>query len=277
MKLNWLSKHAPVMALAYLLGTVSAQAALFSGAPVADGWTYQGNSVTLGDSYVRGAGAINFDIYSTLLTVTSGLLTECGTACSTWQVGDVVLGMAAQFSGNGNQQSSPGTLPGVIMKWGTSASTYSLSSIASPSGNGSGSHSGSGGGTGSVLARLNAPGADGIYGPSLSAQKTALAGDGPALPAGVVVFHALTNGELFISVEGLLNVTRLNALDPNSLGPLTYGGNSIVAVQRGMGNSTDGLVDSFAANSGEVPEPSTGLLAGGALAAAWALRRKQRN
>jgi hypothetical protein len=260
-----------------LMVPTNARGAVFSGNPITDGWDFQGNSLTTGASYVRGSGAINFDVYSALLTVTADLLTECGLLCGAWQIGDTVLGLAAVYPADGGFQQQPGSTipPGVIMKWGTSASAYSLSTNNSPSGNGLGSHSGSNGGLGSILARLDSTSTSGVQAPSLAHQKTAAAGDGPSILGGnYVVFNSVMNGQLFVSIEGLLNVSRLLAVNPNALAPITFGGNSIVATQRGSGNSTDALIQSFPA-TGEVPEPSTAVLAGGALIAAWAVRRRR--
>jgi len=158
---------------------------------------------------------LNFNLYSTLLTVTNSLLAECGTTCSTWQLGDQVLGMAATFNGNAGQQqvTGNGILPGVIMKFGEISSPYSLSSNPSPSGNGLGSHS-SNASIGSVLGRIDAPGSSGVSGGTLNFQKTTAGLDGVAMGSGYLAFNAIMNGQLFISVEGLLNVTRLNAVNP---------------------------------------------------------------
>ena len=136
MKVKLTSRWGLLCAAICILSPISAKAAIFSGDPVADGWNYQGNSLTLGASYVRGTGAINFNLYSTLLTVTNSLITECGTTCSTWQVGDQVLGIAVTFNGNAGQQqvTGNGILPGVIMKFGEISSPFSLSSNPSPSG-----------------------------------------------------------------------------------------------------------------------------------------------
>ncbi len=186
-----------------------------------------------------------------------------------------MLGMAATFNGNGNQQTSAGTLPGVLMKFGEISSPYSLSTVASPSGNGLGSQS-TNASIGSVLGRINAPGSSGVSGGTLQLQKTTAGSDGVAIGSGFLAFNAIMNGELFISVEGLLNVTRLNAANPAGLGgPVTFGGKSIVAVQRGTSSTsfTDALVSTFPDSA--VPEPSTGFLAAGALAMAWAMRRRR--
>ena len=49
-----------------MLSPVAASPIGFTGNPALDNWVLQGNSLTLG-TYIRGAGNMNFDVYSSCL------------------------------------------------------------------------------------------------------------------------------------------------------------------------------------------------------------------
>jgi len=252
---------------------------LFSGNPNADGWTLAGNSQTTGNSYVGGApnntsSNTNFDLYKNTITIPTAqwILNLCGAPCTAWLVGDTIVGLGAVFPNVSNNLSA------VFLKWGVTASTYSLSLGASPTGDGRRDFSMGDGGSGSVMATLTLPVASGVSGPTTAQQWV---GSAQNLPTPVspllnyVVFKTIIGTGGIQSFEGYLNVTRLNAanaLQTTPLGPFVYNGNSIVGSITPVGFSafleTNALVEG-------VPEPSTGLLAGGALFAAWLVRRRR--
>ena len=261
---------------------------LFSGDPVADGWLFGGDSQVTGASYVGGApgnqsGNANYKLYSTTTTVTNEFLTACGSTCTAWLVGDVIVGLGAVFP-NTVGTGAP-TIQGVaVLKWGVTASVYSLSGGASPNGNGIRDHDNGDGGLGSIFATLNQPATTGTYAPTGAFQWTGTLGVPglillPVPPPGTVQSYIAlnaqvvntVNGNVFSSFEGYLNVSRLNVANPSGLGSFTYNGSSIVAYR----NSANGPFLETNALIAGVPEPATGLLAGGALLAGWLIRRRK--
>lgn len=151
-------------ALALGIGCAAANAATVTGDPSIDGWTNFGNSLQPG-VYVRGDANFSFDVYTTALTVTSGSDLEIDDGEFSWQAGDLVLGAGAKFTTITSDEAGWGTpitgINGLLdpngqklqVKFGTSAATWSPSTVAPGGGNGSGS-GGDGGGT--VLVRTSA-------------------------------------------------------------------------------------------------------------------------
>ena len=259
-------------AILMVVATPHASATLFSGNPVADAWTAAGVSLTSGNSYVGGApdngngddSGTPYNLYKN--TTTAGnILAECNIACTAWVSTDTIVGLGAVFpnvSGTNNAAL-------VFLKWGVTSSNYSLSTFSTPAGNGRRDFDIGQGGFGSVMATLNRPLASGYSTPTTALQWVGSVQSLPApLTNNYVVLNSIIVGGVFQSFEGYLNVTRLNAANATSF---VYNGNSIVGVRTSTSNlflETNALVEG-------VPEPSTGLLAGGALLAAWLVRRRR--
>jgi len=242
---------------------------LFTGNPNADNWTPAGADSALPPNYVGpapsvpGGVATEFALYKNTTTTTLQFLTNCGLPCQAWQVGDMIVGLAGLVTGPNNAAS-------VFLKWGVTASAYSSSTSGAPTGNGLRDFLNGEGGLGSVMATFALPRTDGVASfPTLAQQWTGFSAETLSIaPAtNYIAFNSISTSSVFTSFEGYLNVTRLNAA--NSM-LYVYNGNSIVGV-RSFG---DPFTETNALVAG-VPEPATGLLAGGALLAAWLVRRRR--
>lgn len=123
--------------LALGIGTLSgmANALPITGNPVADGWSWQGNSLAPG-TYIRGTGGWSFGVYNQVFTldVTDG----------NWQTGDQIIGLGGVTSGQYI------FWPNVVAKFGSSTASFSASSLLSPNGDGNGSFSSGMAGLGGV-------------------------------------------------------------------------------------------------------------------------------
>lgn len=142
----------------------AASASNVSGSPTADGWAFVGHSLANG-SYVRGNANYGFNMYSSVLTVGAGSNLHIADGANSWLPGDTVLGVGGVFTGitagdagwaaiGGNAVNSLLTVehgPKLIVKFGTSAATFSDSTVAPGSGNGNGSTAS--GGVGGVFVR----------------------------------------------------------------------------------------------------------------------------
>jgi len=146
---------------------ISASAALasnVSGSPTVDGWAFVGHSLANG-SYVRGNANYGFNMYSSVISVSSGSNLNIADGTYSWLAGDTVLGVGGVFAGitagdagwggiSGNSVNSLLTVqhgPKLIVKFGTANATFSSSTAAPGSGNGNGSTSS--GGVGGVFVR----------------------------------------------------------------------------------------------------------------------------
>ncbi len=270
-----------------ILGPASASATIFSGDPFADGWLAGGRSNHVGPDFGFPNGSfagalpgldpnlsvpgVEYQVYSqtTVLTplLLSNLLMVCASQCSAWAVGDTIVGLGAVFPTAVNTtlpQYSPITL---VVKWGVSASAYSLSNNFNSVG-AHRDHDAGEGGVGSVLAEFNFGAAGNA--PTAQFQWTGLLSQ--SLVGPFVAFRSIAATiNTFQSFEAYLNVTRLNLANGSPL--RLYDGNSIVGVRSYNFNvlfqETNALIAGTA-----VPEPSTGLLAAGALLASWIVRRR---
>ncbi|HPF37092.1 MAG TPA: PEP-CTERM sorting domain-containing protein [Phycisphaerae bacterium] len=140
----------------------TANATILTGDPSADaGWAYVGHSLASG-TYVKGSANYGYDAYSAAFTVQAGSDLEIDDANDPsldWLVGDTVIGVGGRFaditagaagwgafSGDGvNSRLPASTGPKLQAKFGTSAATWSTSTIAPASGNGNSSSSSGGG------------------------------------------------------------------------------------------------------------------------------------
>ena len=280
--LNRFFLRTTIAAALFILGPVSASATIFTGDPLLDGWLAGGRSFIVGPdpgfpdgAYVGGIPGdppvlpfVNYQVFSHNTIIDApfriSLLAVCPVVCSTWIVGDTIIGLGAVFPATGSNQNSPATL---AVKWGVTSSVYSLSTLNL--GNGNRNHDTGDGGVGSVLATLDYPSVGSA--PTTAFQRTAT--QNLILGGQYIAFSSVIVGGEFRSFQAYLNVTRLNADNPNAIAPLPiFGGNSIVAVRNyNFGNlqqETNALVNG-------VPEPATGLLAAGAFLAGWIVRRRQ--
>ena len=280
--LNRFFLRTTIAAALFILGPVSASATIFTGDPLLDGWLAGGRSFIVGSdpgfpdgAYVGGLPGVttlpvaNYQVFSHNTIIDApfliSLLAVCPVACSTWLAGDTIVGLGAVFPATGSNQNSPATL---AVKWGVTSSVYSLSTLYL--GNGNRDHDIGDGGVGSVLATLDFPSVGSA--PTTAFQRTAT--QNLILGGQYIAFNSVIVGGEFRSFQAYLNVTRLNADNPNAIAPLPiFGGNSIVAVRNynfgSIIQETNALVNG-------VPEPATGLLAAGALLAGWMVRRRQR-
>ena len=268
-----------------ILGQASARATIFTGDPFADGWLAGGRSHRVGSDapYPNGsfAGAlpslppnlsvpgVEYQVYSQTTFFTNNILALCGSQCSAWVVGDVIVGLGAVFPTAVNTnlpQYNPTTL---VVKWGVSASAYSLSNDFNSNG-AHRNHDVGEGGLGSVLAEFNFGAAGNA--PTAQFQWTGIT-SAPLVGQFVAFRSIVETATTFRSFEAYLNVTRLNLANSSLL--RLYDGNSIVGVRYYSGTllqETNALVAGTA-----VPEPATGLLAAGALLAGWIVRRRRLN
>ncbi|MBK9118300.1 MAG: hypothetical protein IPM18_01685 [Phycisphaerales bacterium] len=144
----------------------SASAGVVTGNPVADGWTLHGHSLANG-VYSRGTANYGYNIYSSAIHVANGSNLAISDGGYSWLPGDTVLGIGGVFtgisaasagwgsiSGNSvNSQLSQALGPKLIAKFGTSAATFSTSTIAPGAGNGAASTALAG--TGGVFVRTS--------------------------------------------------------------------------------------------------------------------------
>ena len=259
-----------------VMGPASARATIFSGDPSADGWLAGGLSNVAGTyaGPLPGASFLPFAeyrVYSHRTLLTQSIIDICGPPCMAWIEGDTIVGLGAVFpstpnSNNGGGQGSPATL---VVKWGVTASIYSISQPDLLGTNANRDHAAGDGGLGSVLAELNFGMPPGNL-PTAAFQWT---GANSVLGQGFIAFSSIVEGQYFRSFEAYLNVTRLHAANPNAVNPLQqYDGNSIVGVRNyvnvGDFRETNALING-------VPEPATGLLAAGALLSGWVVRRRR--
>ncbi len=235
-----------------------------SGDPAADGWSRQGNSLEPG-VYIRGSAGFSFDVYGTAF--------ELATGDGNWIAGDRVLGLGGVGTGQYVYW------PNLVAKFGSSASSFSASTVASPGGNGVGSFSSGGAGEGGVQVDLDYP-FDGATGKltatvsgvqqvadnvlyqgthhfpdsALNAQCSVLfalpqCGLDPQLARASAVFSRDGDGrDILASFEIVLNVSYLGR---EGYAPVPQiGAPSDLAVQSFANAYTDALV-------GAVPEPQT--------------------
>ena len=280
---NRIFQRGAVATAMLILGSASASATIFSGDPFADGWLAGGRSTIVGPDlgFPNGAfaGALpglqnghiaEYRVYSRTTTAQS-ILVACEIQCQAWAENDVIVGLGAVFPNvtpdAGGGQGNPAT---IVVKWGVSASAYTLSNDYL-SGGAHRNHEIGEGGAGSVLAELNFGSASGNV-PTAAFQWTGT--QNLTLGGGFIFFRSIVSSEYFRSFEAYLNVTQLNAANNSPL--RLYDGNSIVGVRNyNMGSliqETNALIAGTA-----VPEPATGLLAAGTLLAGWIVRRRRLN
>jgi len=147
--------------LALVATTATAASVSVTGNPVLDAWAFGGNSLEKG-VYATGTANYAFDVYTTGLTIQSGSNLEISDGALSWLAGDLVLGAggvfrsitAAEagwtaFSGTAVNSLLPTTAPysgpKLQAKFGTSAATWYVSTVAPGAGNGNSSSANGGG------------------------------------------------------------------------------------------------------------------------------------
>lgn len=290
-----------VCLLVIVLAGNAALATPITGNPAADGWTSFGNSLQKG-VYVRGEANYGFNTYSTSMTIASGSVLDITDGSYSWRVGDTVLGVGGEFasitagaagwggfSGNAVNSLLPAVYgPKLLAKFGTSASTFSASTLAPGAGNGLGSN-GTNGGSGAVQVRASDSYPDhydpaylrswhddsgALLPPAKSSHIERVGTSAPDLRVARLIWlwDPITSGPG--SWEILLNVSLLDRTQPVAAGwTPAIGDKAILSVQNVNAFYTDGLVTTTA-----IPEPGTIVLlvtgAIGLLAYAWRRRRR---
>ena len=249
-------KSVLLAAIVAVFSPLTAKAGFFTGDPVADGWTQLGNSLAAG-TYVQGVAGFSFDLYTSTATLASA---QFG-----WQSGDTVIGAGGVFVGSNPNLTTSGNPPGqlpsstsarLILKLGTSASTFEAASPGPARGSFSGGH----GGNGSLLFGIDpytayAGGAGTPTNPSLFQRYTGsvqtITGAGQYAQLNYT-WDTLTNK--LSSFEYLVNTSAL-ARAGYTLLPQP-GNEFIMTVQRDRGDVTDAIGQTAAATSA-VPLPGT--------------------
>ena len=157
-----MKKFITICAVAAMILAVSGvvQAAVVSGDPTTDsGWTLTGHSLADG-TYVQGSANYGYNAYGAGFAVEAGSNLEISDGALSWLTGDTVVGVGGQFESitpaeagwsafSGNAVNSLLAVteygPKLQVKFGTSAATWSTSTVAPASGNGSGGSSAGGG------------------------------------------------------------------------------------------------------------------------------------
>lgn len=124
-----------------MLAPVAASPIGFTGNPALDNWVLQGNSLTLG-TYIRGAGNLNFNVYSSAFYLDASSPLVGGQ----WQMGDLVLGLGGVPQGASNNFYKPR----MVAKFGAEGALFSPSTTLTPPGNGLGSFGSGVAGSGGV-------------------------------------------------------------------------------------------------------------------------------
>jgi hypothetical protein len=247
----------------------TAVADIVTGDPVADGWTYQGNSLDNG-IYIRGAGNFSFDLYTKVYTV--GSTGSFLSMSSPWSVGDRVLGVGGvfvprtaasagwpAFAGD-PVNSNLDTNVRIVTKYGTSPSAWSASSVAPDAGNGNGSFSNGDGGLGSVLLTTNVgqltPGNNGqLIQPALvNVWNGTVGSNGLVIDTEVArVAYQLGANDQLVRWETFLNTTKLSGLSPLTIPSENDRWNQAIQRNTSSTDFTDALVNS--SQSASVPAP----------------------
>ncbi len=288
-------------ALSLLLAGI-AQAASVTGDPGADGWVYGGNSLASG-VYVTGSANYAFDTYSLGFSIASGSNLEISDGMYSWLAGDNVVAVGGKFQditaaaagwgafsgGAVNALLPAGQNPSNLKlqaKFGTSAATWTTSTIAPGSGDGN-SSGGSGGGrvqvkTSAYFGATVVTGGQtepwtwaGNSGQLLVLDKDShidWAGIGPdpqpsKYAARMIWIYDGSVGHVS-SWELLLNTSLLDRLVPDHVLP-AIGDQAILTVQHADAAFTDALVQ-----VSPVPVPAAAWLLGSALGVLGLARRK---
>lgn len=241
-----------------LVVTLQASAITFTGNPATDGWTFHGNSLSLG-TYIRGAGDYGFDTYSTGFTLSAGDPLYNGTS---WLAGDQILALG------GVMNPVEFVVARTVAKFGASTAIFSPSTLPSPLGNGNGSFSGGDGGLGSVqvdylyqfsivggFSKLDAGQDQAILTPDTVRYYNGASVNINSDYGRVLSDFQITAGSDFLlSFEAFLNLTALSDPSRGNLGVVpAINGKADMALQ----NELDVNIWTDAYVSQIVPEPST--------------------
>lgn len=275
-----------------------ASAQTITGNPFADGWTAGGNSMANG-VYIRGGGLFSYQTYVQSFAIQAGSNLLATTSGSTWSVGDTVIGIGGVFEsgptaedngwGAGSAYDTSQAVAGggstsingnistslrLVSKFGSTATSWSPSTIAPGLGNGAGSDSSGDGGVGSVLLATTVGEIASYTNGVARLASVAQIHQGPtsiALDAKYGrIFLQKNSSNIVSSWAAILNSTLLEA----DLGHLYadlpgVGDRHNIAVQR----STNSRLFNDALIADPVPEPATMTVLGMAALAAWRKRQ----
>lgn len=276
-----------ILTLATIISAASAWSirADVTGNPLFDGWTTYGNSLASG-TYVFGSANYSYQTFGMGLLVEAGSNLEISDGLYSWDVGDHILAVGGILQAPGdlgwavtglsiNSRLASVGGPKLQVKFGTSAATWSPSTIAPGSGNGSSGSGASGGriqiSTSGYMSLTSTPYAwDLNSGQLLVPTADHIVWSGGTLDervARMIWNFDHDTGEVG-SWELLLNVSLVNELNPDYQGLLPdFGDFAIMTVQDGDNAYTDALVAIMT-----IPEPTTTQLFV-LILAPWVLRK----
>ena len=246
-----------------MLAPVAASPIGFTGNPALDNWVLQGNSLTLG-TYIRGAGNMNFNVYSTAFYLDASSPLVGGQ----WQVGDLILGLGGVPQGTSNDYHHPR----MVAKFGAEGASFSPSTLPSPNGNGAGSFSGGYAGSGGVQVDFKYSPENGGVNGVIQIPDNILSSPNVAISKDFGRVLAIFQLDILQSFEVALDLSYLSR-GGYSPTPSLHGKADMAWQIGSSGAYTDAYVPHVGAN---VPVPGTLLLLGSGLVGVFGLRKKLR-
>lgn len=260
-----------LLTLALLLTIATSSFAGVTGDPSVDsGWTSLGTSLT-NKVHDTGTGAYDVNMYTTAFILDASSPLTSGTI--NWSVGDTIVGVGGDYTGTNTDLTYDGTggatSTRIVVKYGTSAATWTISGSSASLANG---------GQGSVLLGTNPYDFS-----SANAGTLILPSDAPTEQSGPSTQTALTDtvgavitawsGSAEIGFESFLDLTALNTAYPGN--GVALSNKFILDLQRGTSSTAfQDSLGNLPAAVNAAPEPAS--LSTAALAAVGLLTRRRR-